>query len=246
MENNNIKNTNNFGIVEWFRPGDYTAVEKAITDFKLLGVTHVRTGISWADWYRQGTAEWYDWLFEQLSPVVEILPCFLYTPPSIGEAEKVSSPPKNLKAYADFVDVMITKYGEYFEWVELWNEPNNIIEYDFTMDTSWLKFSEMVGNAAYWAKQRGKKTVLGGMSPIDPNWLQTMAERGVLQYIDAVGIHGFPQTFDQQWTSWDDKLIAVKEVLKRNDINCELWITEAGFSTWQYDEVKQYEEFKKL
>ncbi|MCR5862036.1 GDP-mannose 4,6-dehydratase [Flavobacterium sp. J372] len=245
MENNNIKNTNNFGIVEWFRPGDYTAVEKAITDFKLLGVTHVRTGISWADWYRQGTAEWYDWLFEQLSQVVEILPCFLYTPPSIGEAEKVSSPPKNLKAYADFVDVMITKYGEDFEWVELWNEPNNIIEYDFTMDTSWLKFSEMIGNAAYWAKHRGKKTVLGGMSPIDPNWLQTMAERGVLQYIDAVGIHGFPQTFDQQWTSWDDKLTAVKEVLKRNDINCELWITEAGFSTWQYDEVKQYEEFKK-
>lgn len=244
--NINKSDNSNIGIVEWFRPGQYNEVKQVIKDLKKLGITKLRTGVSWAEWHVEGSPEWYDWLFPELSKHVEILPCFLYTPPSFGEAERVSAPPKNLKAFADFIDVMITRYGDYFEWVELWNEPNNIVEYDFTMDTSWNKFGEMIGNAAYWAQHRGKKTLLGGMSPIDPNWLQTMADKNVLNYIDAVGIHGFPETFDQIWDGWEENLKAVREVLDRNNLDKEIWISEAGFSTWQDDEVKQWQEFKKV
>ncbi|HEX8270576.1 MAG TPA: GDP-mannose 4,6-dehydratase [Flavobacterium sp.] len=236
----------NVGIVEWFRPGQYDEVRQAMADFKKLGINRIRTGVSWAEWHVEGSPEWYDWLFPELSEQMEILPCFLYTPPSFGEVERVSSPPRNLKAYADFIDVMITRYGEYFDWVELWNEPNNIVEYDFTLDYSWNKFAEMIGNAAYWAQHRGKRTLLGGMSPIDPNWLQTMAEKGALKCIDAIGVHGFPEVFDQQWSGWEHHLNSVREVLERNNLKKELWISESGFSTWQGDEVKQWEEFKKV
>lgn len=246
MEKTTTKQQPVLGILEWFRPGEYEEVRNTLDDLEKLGIKHLRTGISWADWYREGTEEWYDWLFKELHNKVEILPCFLYTPPSIGEAPRTSSPPKYLKSYADFIDVMIEKYGDYFDWVELWNEPNNQIEYDFTLDYSWNKFSKMIDMAAYWAKQKGKKTLLGGMSPIDPNWLQMMAEYGTLENIDAIGIHGFPHVFDQQWTSWDDKITQVKKVLKRFDLEKELWISEAGFSTWQNDEVKQFEEFKNV
>jgi CDP-paratose 2-epimerase len=232
------------GIVEWFRPGQYQEVKEAIKDFGKLGIKHLRTGISWAEWHVEGNEEWYDWLFPELAKHVNVLPCFLYTPPSLGISPKVSSPPKNPKDFADFVDVIITRYGDYFDWVELWNEPNNRVEYDFTMDYSWNRFSEMIGMTAYWAKHKGKKTLLGGMSPIDPNWLQMMAEKGTLQYIDAIGIHGFPGVFDQQWTNWQENISAVRQVLKDNSLEKELWITEAGFSTWQDDEVKQWEEFK--
>lgn len=244
--NNKASQTPTVGILEWFRPGEYEEVRNAIADFQNLGIKHLRTGISWADWYVEGTEEWYDWLFAELDKHVEILPCFLYTPPSLGEMPKTSAPPKDLKAYADFIDVMITKYGKYFEWVELWNEPNNKVEYDFTLDYSWTKFSTMIKMAAYWAKQRGKKTLLGGMSPIDPNWIQMMAEQGVLENIDAVGIHGFPHVFDQQWKGWEININSVKEVLSRFGHDKEIWISEVGFSTWQNDEVKQYEEFKKV
>ncbi|MDX5347076.1 MAG: SDR family NAD(P)-dependent oxidoreductase, partial [Hymenobacteraceae bacterium] len=113
-----------------------------------------------------------------------------------------------------------------------------------TLDKNWFKFAEMIGGAAYWAQQRGKKTVLGGMSPIDPNWLQLMFDRGVMQYIDAVGIHGFPDVFDQLWDGWDENVQAVRQVLQENNSEAELWITEAGFSTWQHDEFKQVQEFK--
>ncbi|MGB7784929.1 MAG: GDP-mannose 4,6-dehydratase [Salinimicrobium sp.] len=234
------------GILEWFRPGEYDEVKNTIADLKKLGIKHLRTGISWADWYVDGTEEWYDWLFAELDKHVEILPCFLYTPPSIGEMEKTSAPPKDLKAYADFLDTMINKYGQYFEWVELWNEPNNKIEYDYTLDYSWNKFAGMIGMAAHWAKEKGKKTLLGGMSPIDPNWLQMMIEQGVLENIDAVGIHGFPHVFDQQWKGWDVNIKAVREVLQAAGYEKEIWISEAGFSTWQKDEVKQYREFAEV
>lgn len=245
MNENNENDVATFGILEWFRPGEYQEVKDAVLSLKSLGVTHLRTGISWADWHAEGTQEWYDWLIPTLSKEVELLPCFLYTPPSIGEVAKTSAPPKDLKAYSDFIDKMITRYGEHFEWVELWNEPNNKVEYDFTLDYSWNKFSTMIGMAAHWAKQRGKKTLLGGMSPIDPNWLRMMIEKGTLENIDAIGIHGFPHVFDQQWKGWDVNIKAVQEVLSSFGLKPEIWITEAGFSTWQNDEVKQYEELKK-
>ncbi len=246
MKISNNKPLATVGILEWFRPGEYEEVKNTLADLKKLGIKHLRTGISWADWYVDGTEEWYDWLFAELDKHVEILPCFLYTPPSIGEMEKTSAPPKDLKAYADFIDTMINRYGQYFEWVELWNEPNNKIEYDYTLDYSWNKFANMIGMAAHWAKEKGKKTLLGGMSPIDPNWLQMMIEQGVLEKIDAIGIHGFPHVFDQQWKGWDVNIKAVREVLENAGYQKEIWISEAGFSTWQKDEVKQYEEFAKV
>jgi CDP-paratose 2-epimerase len=77
-----------------------------------------------------------------------VLPCFVYTPPSWGAAAKTSAPPRELRSYADFIDAMITRFGRHFEWVELWNEPNNTREWDVTLDPHYYTFSEMIGSAA--------------------------------------------------------------------------------------------------
>jgi CDP-paratose 2-epimerase len=231
------------GILQWFHLGDYEKVEETLKDLKILGISHLRTGISWADYHTKNGQEWYDWLLPRLAKEVEILPCFLYTPPSIGIEHKTSSPPKGPKKYADFIDVFINRHGQYFEWVELWNEPNNRSEYDYTLDSNWDIFSEMIIFAAYWAKQLGKKVALGGMSPVDCNWLDFMAQRNVLENVDAVGIHGFPGSFDPHFRPWDDQIRSVRKVLDDHNLQPEIWITEAGFSTWQYDEKRQLEEF---
>src|SRR5690625_3075639 len=151
------------GLLEWFWLNDYAAVEQAVDDMRRLGVTHLRTGVSWADYLTESGQRWYDWLIPKLAREVELLPCFVYTPPSLGELPSTASPPRNLKDYADFLDVCITRYGKHFDHVELWNEPNNMREWDFTLDNTWEKFAAMIGGAAYWAHQRGKRTVLGGM-----------------------------------------------------------------------------------
>lgn len=231
------------GLVQWFHLNQFREVEKALADFQKLGIKRIRTNISWADWHSADGKAWLDWLFATLGGELEILPCILYTPPSLGIQPKTSSPPVVARAYADFVDTIITEYGHYFDYVELWNEPNNQAEYDFTLDPHWDVFCEMVGAAANWCRKRGKKTVLGGMSPIDPNWLREMFRKGLMEYIDVVGIHGFPDVFDYNWEGWDRSLEKVRAILGAHHSHAEVWITEAGFSTWQKNERRQVKEF---
>jgi CDP-paratose 2-epimerase len=231
------------GILEWFRLGEYERVEQVLRDLKALGIQQLRTGVSWADWHTTYGQEWYAWLLPRLAQEVEILPCFLYTPPSLGVVPRIAAPPREPKAYGDFLDEMITRFGEYFEWVELWNEPNNVSEWDWTLDPEWWIFTEMVGGAAHWVQQRGKKTVLAGMSPVDPNWLKLMCDRGVLAYINAIGIHGFPGNWEYAWEGWHKNVAKVQAVLDQYGSQAKVWITEAGFSTWQHDEHRQLHEF---
>lgn len=231
------------GILEWFRPGEYERVEQLLDDLETLGITNLRTGISWADWHTPAGQEWYTWLLPRLARSVNLLPCFHYTPPSCGILPKTSAPPRQPKAFADFLDQMIVTFGDCFEWVELWNEPNNLSDWDWRLDPQWQIFCEMVGGAAYWVKQRGKKTVLAGMVPVDPNWLRLIGEGGVLKYIDAVGIHGFPGTWEFDWENWAVQVSQVRSVLAQYHSQAQVWITETGFSTWRGDEYAQIKAF---
>ncbi|MFP4471498.1 MAG: hypothetical protein ACLFPE_12480, partial [Bacteroidales bacterium] len=97
INNHDMKNIPEMGILEWFHINDYEHVEKAIKGMKELGVKHLRTGVSWADFHTETGAAWYDWLMPRLAEHFEVLPCFLYTPPSIGLEPKTSAPPRNPK-----------------------------------------------------------------------------------------------------------------------------------------------------
>jgi CDP-paratose 2-epimerase len=199
--------------------------------------------VSWADWHTREGQEWYGWLLPRLAAEVRVLPCFLYTPPSLGVTQKTAAPPRVPQAYADFLDLMITRFGDCFEWVELWNEPNNLLDWDWRLDPEWRTFSAMIGAAAYWVQQRGKKTVLAGTCPTDPYWLELMCERGVMRHIDVVGVHGFPGTWEFGWDGWPANLMKVQNVLDRHDVKARIWITETGFSTWRHDERGQLQAF---
>jgi CDP-paratose 2-epimerase len=236
MKNNSARPR--FGVLEWLRPGEEERVERLLADLKTIGVRDLRTGISWADWHTDGGEKWYAWLLPRLAREVNILPCFHYTPP-FGSSANVCAPPRDPKQYADFLDVFITGYGKHFEWVELWNRPKNPLEWDVTLDPQWLIFCEMVGGAAHWARKRGKKTVLSAAGPMDAQWVRILGDRGVMQYIDAVGIHGFPGTFESWWDGWNAKITRVRNVLLQQRSNAEIWITETGYSTWRHDERAQ-------
>jgi CDP-paratose 2-epimerase len=228
-----------FGVLEWIRPGEYQRVARILDEMRTIGAGHLRTGISWADYHRPGGHDWYAWLLPELSRHVELLPCFHATPPSLGVAEKSSAPPRDPKAYADFLDIFVTAFGEHFEWVELWNEPSNLLDWDWRLDPEWKIFSEMVGGAAYWMRQRGKKVLLGGNCPTDLNWLSHIARNGVLAYVDAIGVHGFPDTWSIDWHGWPAELAAISQCLSEIGHELPLWITEAGFSTWRHDDARQ-------
>lgn len=225
------------GICQWFHFEDYDSVRTAVELLKELNVHHLRTGISWADFLRTGGKAWYDWQMEQLADF-EILLSVWHTPPSISEGGACNSPPGRLRDYADFIDLIITEYGSRFRYVELWNEPNNRLKWDFEhFDPDWHKFAAMIGDAAYWAKRRGCHTVLGGMIPVDHHWLEIMNSHGVLDVIDVVAIHGFPgmwwpnqPNWDWQghWKGWKQKL----DYIRKHSGPRPVWITETGLATW--------------
>lgn len=223
------------GICQWFHYEAVDDLERCVSLMHELGLRHLRTGISWADFYRPGGQAWYDAQMAALEDF-DVLLSVWHTPPSIAEGPACNAPPKDLKAYADFIDLLIDRYGDRFGSLELWNEPNNKYKWDFRgYDPRWSKFSKMVGMAAHWAKKRGRHTVLGGMIPVDPSWLALQRKRGVLDSIDVVAIHAFPQmwwpdrpSWDQPdgWRGWEEKIAGIAAESER-----PIWVTETGLAT---------------
>lgn len=210
-----------------------------------LGVKHLRTGISWADFLRPGGQNWYDWQMQTLHEAgLHTLLSVWHVPPSLAEAPECAAPPRRLRDYADFVDQIITCYGDQFGELELWNEPNNRLKWNFIeYDPQWEKFGEMIGDAAYWAQKQGKTTVLGGMIPVDHHWLGLMRRYGVLEHMDAVAIHGFPEMWwedapnwewYQTWHGWDEKV----RYIAPHAAGCPIWITETGLATWDLQQKR--------
>jgi CDP-paratose 2-epimerase len=234
------------GVVSYFHFGDRERVERTIQNLERLGVERLRTAISWADWHRDDGRDWYDWVVPLITERFDVLPCFLYTPPSLGILPKSSSPPRDPVDYGDFTDHVLSKYEGRFAHIELWNEPNNYIEWDWTVDPEWSIFAEMIHVASERARAWGVRSVLGGMSPLDPNWLRLMYERGAMEHVDVIGIHGFPGTWESVWGGWDGHVERVHEVARGFGDDPQVWVTECGFSTWAHDEYRQISELVEV
>lgn len=227
------------GVCQWFHYQAYADVERAVEQLHALGVRHLRTGISWADFHRPAGKQWYDWQMAQLRDF-EVLVSVWHTPPSIAAGGTCASPPRRLADYADFIAQVIDEYGAEFETLELWNEPNNRYKWDFTrFDPDWRRFGTMVRQAGEVAASRGKPAVLGGMIPVDPSWIRLMGSYGVLEVVDAVAIHGFPDMWwnDQpnwdwygHWHGWREKIRKAAE-----PSGLPVWVTETGLATWDME-----------
>src|SRR4051812_3797064 len=72
------------GVCQWFHFEDHDTVRRSVRLLRELGVRHLRTGVSWADFLRPGGKQWYDWQMRQLEEF-EVLLSVWHTPPSISE-----------------------------------------------------------------------------------------------------------------------------------------------------------------
>ena len=112
-----------------------------------VGAAYLRTHLSWAEYHSPGGEAGYDWLIPTLGKHFDLLPCIHYTPPSLSRTGQSSGPPVRPRDCADFVDVVLTRYGMHFQYLELWNEPNNLLDWDWREDPDWQVFCEMIGAA---------------------------------------------------------------------------------------------------
>jgi beta-xylosidase len=124
------------------------------------------------------------------------------------------------------------------EAVMIWNEPNNKSHWDFEIDPDWSAFAEMarLAGQAVAAEDPQMPRVLGGISPIDPLFIQNMQGQGVLEHVDAVAVHGFPLDWNH-WMldEWPDQLEAIGSVT-----DLPVWVSEVGVSSFGAEEVQEF------
>jgi beta-xylosidase len=131
------------------------------------------------------------------------------------------------------------KIGVFFviEAIKFWNEPNNLSHWDYQLDPEWKEFARMtiLGARAVRRARPELTLVLGGISPIDPHFIQLLQSHGVLDVLDAVAIHGFPLHWNH-WRlyDWPKKIEEIQEVAG----DLPIWVTEVGVSTFGADEVQ--------
>jgi beta-xylosidase len=121
----------------------------------------------------------------------------------------------------------------------IWNEPNNKSHWDTELDPEWSRFAEMVklaGQAIESANPEVKR-VLGGISPIDPLFIQRLDGMGVLDPLDVIAVHGFPLDWNL-WPidQWPRRIAEIEAVAP----NHEIWATEVGVGSFGAEEVQVF------
>jgi beta-xylosidase len=124
------------------------------------------------------------------------------------------------------------------EAAKIWNEPNNKSHWDLELDPGWTKFAEMaiLAGRAIRAVHPTLPRVLGGISPIDPGFMNCMKAAGVLDHVDAVAVHGFPLDWNLwQIQQWPSKLAEIEAMVRM-----PVWVTEVGVSSFGAEEVQAW------
>lgn len=121
----------------------------------------------------------------------------------------------------------------------IWNEPNNKSHWDPALDPEWAVYADMViqAGAAIAEANPAVTRVLGGMSPIDPHWVERMRGHGALDAVDVIAVHGFPLDWNL-WPihAWPEKIAEIEAVAGGKPI----WVTEVGVGSFGAEEVQVF------
>ena len=121
----------------------------------------------------------------------------------------------------------------------IWNEPNNKSHWDLEIDPDWSRYADMVirAGSAIQDVNPAVTRVLGGMSPIDPHWVNRMRDHGALDAVDVVAVHGFPLDWNL-WPihDWPEKIAEIEAVAADKPI----WVTEVGVGSFGAEEVQVF------
>ena len=103
------RHTPDLGICQWFHFEDHR-LDDAVAWLKRLGVSHLRTGLSWADSFRPNAVAWFDRQMAALSDF-DVTLTFCFTPEHRGLAPHHTSPPIDPQEFAAFCAAMVERYA---------------------------------------------------------------------------------------------------------------------------------------
>src|SRR3546814_17812312 len=107
------------------------------------------------------------------------------------------------------------------EAVKIWNEPNNKSHWDPEIDPEWDLFAAMttLAGQAIAAENPHILRVVGGLSPIDPAFIERLSAKGALDAIDVLAAPGFPLDW-HLWPidAWPGRTSGLREVMQQTII----------------------------
>lgn len=101
--------TPEMGICQWFHFEDHR-LDDAVKWLKQLGVKYLRTGLSWADYYRPDALKWFDRMTKAVEDF-DVTITFCFTPEHKGVQPHHTSPPQQVEEFASFCAEMIRRYA---------------------------------------------------------------------------------------------------------------------------------------
>ena len=178
---------------------------------------------------------------------IEPLPVVTYAPKwARVEPGELGSAPSNPQAYADYLKLLIARYGPDGQfWKEhpdvpyrpvrvwqIWNEPG--VQYQWSPQADWpRKYGELLKLAYPTVKQAdpGAKVVLAGLANASWEEIEALYDRGgVKGSFDVVGIHYYAR-LPSQFIEVTQRVRAVLDA--HGDRTMPIWWTEAGASASQ-------------
>ena len=103
------QHTPELGLCQWFHFEDHR-LDDAVRWMRDLGVTYIRTGLSWADSLRPNAQAWFDRQMRALE-TFQVTLTFCFTPESEGVRPHHTSPPRDVMRFADFCAEQVRRYG---------------------------------------------------------------------------------------------------------------------------------------
>lgn len=169
-------------------------------------------------------------------------------PWTVTAPDAVSSPPRNLNDYGDFVARVADRYRGRVAGYIIWNEPNLAIEWGNSPPDPGA-YTDMLKLAAARIRAADDKAqiVSAGLAPTNENsrgamddrtFLQSMYAHGAREAFDALGAHpyGFGYSPDDTHGDHDGlnfaRLKDLHEIMVNNgDSGKPIWVTEIGYTT---------------
>lgn len=97
------------GICQWFHYEDHR-LDLAVEWLRKLQVKHLRTGLSWADYFRENAVTWFDRQMQALEAFDTTL-TLCFTPEHLGIERHYTSPPKEVNTFAEFAAWAVGRYA---------------------------------------------------------------------------------------------------------------------------------------
>jgi len=228
-------------------PEETTTMQIIRNDFEFLkkhNIKFMRISFGWdAIEEKEGTYNWLFWDDFVKMAVDEygitLVPYICYVPLWASSNPKDTLyfwnyPPKDNKAYGDFIKTLVNRYKDRIKTWELWNEPDIWIYWQGNRK-QFVDFLKVAAEAVREADPTAK-IVFPGIA-YDPEFIKDIFKNwGMSKYFDIINMHNYYETWHrnpiEQITNYINE---VHDVVWKYGNNQPLWIAEVGYSTFRKD-----------